>query len=223
MEIGNAKISFLGHSGFLIEHGRGKRIAIDPYNLTSDIGKVDAILVTHTHYDHCSIKDISKIARHGTLVIVPADAQSKITKVKNVEMHVVEVGEEFSIGGLKIEAVPAYTLDKTTHPKKEGWFGFIVKIGSTIIYHAGDTGKIPEMNRLTGYGKDGNLFIALLPVSGQFVMDAEEAVEVAGMLKPDYAIPMHYGAGVAGALKDAEKFIDLCKQKNINGIILEKI
>ena len=57
--------------------------------------------------------------------------------------------------------------------------GYVVKIGNVVIYHAGDTDLIPEMEKLTGYGKQGNTFVALLPVSGTYVMTSEEAAEAA--------------------------------------------
>ena len=71
--------------------------------------------------------------------------------------------------------------------------------------------------------EEGKEFAALLPVSGVYVMTAEEAVEVAEQINSSIAIPMHYGAGVAGTLEDAEKFISLCNEKNLNAVILEKI
>ncbi len=223
MEIKNNKIEFFGHSGFLISCGSGKKIAIDPYNVSERFPKVDTILITHSHYDHCSIKDIEKIADKGTVIVIPADAQSKITKIKDVEMQIIEQGEEIKLGNIRVEAVPAYNVDKEFHPKREGWLGYIIKFDDLIVYHAGDTDKIPEMKNLTGYGKHGNYFIALLPVSGKYVMDAEEAAEVASSLSPSIAIPMHYGAGVAGTIEDAKKFIEICKEKGLNAEILEKI
>ncbi len=223
MDLKEIKLDFLGHSGFLITLQSGKKIAIDPYNLSKNVPQVDLILITHGHYDHCSIKDIERISREGTTIIIPADSQSKITKIKEVNMHVVEPGDEFTLGNIKIETLPAYNTDKQFHTKKEGWLGYILKIGNTIIYHAGDTDRIPEMSRLTGYGKHNNNFIALLPVSGKFVMDPEEAAEVAQFLSPDLCIPMHFGAGVAGTHEDAERFVRLCRQKGLKAEILEKI
>ena len=221
MEIKGIKIDFLGHDGFLIT-AKGERIAIDPYNISNNVGKADLILITHSHYDHCSIKDISKLSRQGTVIAVPAYAQSKITKIKGVEMQIIEVGDEFAFGNIKIEALPAYNVNKKFHPKKEGWLGYIIKINDVIIYHSGDCDRIPEMEKLTGYGKHGNTFVVLLPVSGTYVMTAEEAAEVASILNADLAIPMHYGAGVAGTIKDAERFVEICKEKGINAMILEK-
>ena len=224
MEINGVKIQFLGHSGFLITCKEGKRIVIDPYNLSNNVDKADLILITHNHYDHCSIKDIEKIKKPGTIIIIPPDAQSKITKIKDIHMEIVEIDDEFEFSKIRIKAVPSYTISKKAHPKSEGWLGFLIKIdGNNIIYHAGDTDNIPEMKNLTGHGKHGNHFTALLPVSGIYVMDAEEAVEVASFLSPDLCIPMHYGAGIAGTIEDAERFVKLCKGLGLNAVILEKI
>lgn len=223
MEIRNIRIEFLGHSGFLIITGSGKRIVIDPYNVSESVEKADFILITHSHQDHCSIKDITKLSKKGTEIITPADAQSKITKVEGVEMHIVEIGDELSLGDLKIEAVSAYNIGKEFHSKSEGWLGFVLKLGNIVVYHTGDSDKIPEMQNLTGYGKHGNEFVVLLPVSGKYVMTAEEAAEVASILSPSIAIPMHYGAGVAGTIEDAERFVKLCEEKNVSAQIMEKI
>ena len=223
MQIQDVGIEFLGHSGFLITCKEGKKIAVDPYNVSQNVPKADIILITHGHYDHCSIKDIEKLSQKGTIVIIPADCQSKITKIKDVEMQIIESGDEIEIKKIKISAVPAYNIKKQFHPKKEGWLGYLIKIENVTIYHAGDTDKIPEMKKLTGHGKHGNEFIALLPVSGTYVMTAEEASEVASLLSPDLVIPMHYGAGVAGTIEDAQNFVDNCKSLNINAKILDKI
>ena len=222
MQINNINLEFLGHSGFLIET-ETEKIAIDPYNVSDKVPKVDLILITHSHFDHCSIKDIEKISKDGTTIVVTADAQSKITKINNIEMQIVESGEEVKFGNVKIETIPAYNVEKDFHPKREGWLGYIIKFEDVIVYHAGDTNKIPEMKKLTGYGKHGNEFVALLPVSGTYTMDADEAVEVASLISPDLSIPMHYGAGVAGTLEDAEKFVHNCKKLGLKAQILEKI
>lgn len=196
---------------------------IDPYHVSLNVGKADLILITHSHFDHCSIEDIGKLVKPGAVVVIPADAQSKIGKIEGADAQIVEVGDELEFGNIKIKVVPAYNIDKDFHPKSEGWFGFVIKIDNVIIYHAGDSDNIPEIKRLTGYGKEGNEFVALLPVSGKYVMDAEEAAEAASLLSPDLAIPMHYGGGVVGDKKDAERFVELCKDMNIKAEVLDKI
>jgi L-ascorbate metabolism protein UlaG (beta-lactamase superfamily) len=99
---------------------------------------------------------------------------------------------------VKVEAVPSYNVDKDFHPKKNGWLGFIVEMEGVRIYHAGDTDFIPEM-------KDFRVDIALIPVSGTYVMTADQALKAALAMKPQLAIPMHYGA-IVGNDQDAQKF-----------------
>lgn len=221
MDIKGAKVEFLGHSGFLISW-KDEKIYIDPFETSENLPKADLILITHSHYDHCSIKDLEKITKEGTTIIVPPDAQSKITKVEGINMQIIEVGDEIEFKDFKIGTIPAYNKRKEYHPKKEGWMGYVLKFENLIIYHAGDTDKIDEMEKLTGHGKEGNEFVALLPVSGKYVMDAEEAAEAAVLIKPTIAIPMHYGAGV-GTEEDALKFVELCLREGIRAEVLEKI
>lgn len=102
-----------------------------------------------------------------------------------------------TVSGIPIEAVPSYNTNKSFHPKENGWLGFIVTLEGVRIYHAGDTDRIPEMESF-------QVDIALLPVSGTYVMTAEEAVEAARVMKPKVAIPMHYGA-IVGSADDAKR------------------
>lgn len=230
MHIGNAELNFLGHDGFIIRSSH-LSIAVDPFHVSADIAPVDLILITHGHYDHCSVEDIRKLARTGTSVVGPADIQSAILKIEGVTLQPIEPGDMVEFGSIKIEAVPAYNLNKyrdpekkvVFHAKKEQFLGYVITIGSTVIYHAGDTDLIPEMHRLTGHGKQGNHFVALLPVSGTYVMNYEEAADAAALLKPEIAIPMHYGAGVVGTIEDARHFVELCKDKGLHAEILEKV
>jgi L-ascorbate metabolism protein UlaG (beta-lactamase superfamily) len=119
-----------------------------------------------------------------------------------------------TVNGLKIEAVPAYNVDKIFHPKANGWLGFIVEIEGVRVYHAGDTDFIPEM-------KDFQADIALLPVSGTCVMTADEAVEAAMAIAPRIVIPMHY-VSIVGRDQDAVKFQDALGDK-FEVIVLHKI
>lgn len=229
MKVGNVNLDFLGHDGFLITNG--KRIVIDPYHVSPHVKPVDIVLLTHDHHDHCSVQDIERLVKQGTLVIGPPHVQSAVMKIKGIEVHPIEVGDKLEIEDVKIEVVPAYNVNKyrddvkkiVFHPKSESYVGYVVKLGNVIIYHTGDTDFIPEMQKLSGYSKKDNTFIALLPVSGTYVMDAEEAAEAADVLHPDVAIPMHYGAGVVGSVEDAYRFVELCKERNIHAQVLDKL
>ena len=160
-----SKIVWLGHDGFRID--AGKTVYIDPYQI-SDGPRADLILITHEHFDHCSPDDVAKIQHSGSVIITEKDSAATLSG----DVRVVNVGETISVDDITVEAVPAYNTNKDFHPKSKGWLGFIVEIDGVKVYHAGDTDFIPEM-------KDFNTDIALLPVSGTYVMTADEAVEAA--------------------------------------------
>ncbi len=190
-------IHWLGHDAFRLE---GEQIIyLDPWKLPKDAPKADLVLITHEHHDHCSPPDVARVQKDDTVVVTIAAAAQKLKG----EVRTVKPGESLTVKGVPIETVPAYNIDKTFHPKAAGHVGFIVTVGGQRIYHAGDTDLIPEM-------EDIETDIALLPVSGTYVMTADEAAQAADKIQPQVAIPMHYGAGVAGTKKDAERFRDLC-------------
>jgi L-ascorbate metabolism protein UlaG (beta-lactamase superfamily) len=221
MNIGDIEINWLGHSGFLIKNH--KVIYIDPYNIKENSEKADFILITHSHYDHCSIADIKSIIQERTKIILTADSQSKITRFNiPLDIQIVEPNQELTFGELKISTLPAYNLDNPAHPQEEGWVGYLIKMNDVSIYHAGDTDLIPEMQKLTGHKQPDKKFIALLPIGGRLTMNAEEAAEAAKLIKPFLAIPMHYGSTI-GTMEDAEEFVNLCKKEGINAEILEKL
>ena len=223
MKVGNVEIKWLGHDGFLIKNlDTGKNIYIDPYNIVENLEKADLILITHGHYDHCSVADIEKIIKEGTKIVATADCQSKITKFNMpIKLEIVEPNQELDLGSIKVLTVPAYNVDKHFHSKDEHWVGYLIKINDVVIYHAGDCDVMPEMQKLTGYQQPGKEFVALLPVSGRFVMNSEEAVQAAKILKPTLAVPMHFGS-IVGVEEDAQEFVDFCKEEGINAKILKK-
>lgn len=221
MKINSVDIEWLGHATFKIV-ATEKILYVDPYQLTAAKEKADIILISHSHYDHCSLPDIEKIVKDGTIIVCTADSQSKIARVgKRIKIELIEPGVQMTINTLKIRAIEAYNPNKRFHPKAEGWVGYIIQIGNVVIYHAGDTDLIKEMEKLTGYSKKGNIFIALLPVGGTYTMNAEEAAKAASIIKPTLAIPMHYGA-IVGSRSDAENFVKLCQEQDIKAQVLEK-
>lgn len=189
------KISWLGHSSFKIADE--KVIYIDPRKV-GRAEPADIILVTHSHYDHCSPQDVAKLQKEGTVIVTVADCAGEFRG----DVRIVKPGDSLKIDGVTIEAVPAYNTDKPSHPKAAGWVGFIIEMGGSRIYHAGDTDLIPEMDVIEAD-------IALLPVGGTYTMTAEEAAQAAGRIKPQVAIPMHWGE-IVGSRADAEKFKRLC-------------
>lgn len=199
-------LRWLGHDSFRIDEA--VVIYIDPWNLSEGAPSAGLILVSHEHNDHCSPEDIALIRTSKTKVVADSSAAKKIEP----PVTVLSAGESIEFQGIIINAVPAYNIDKPFHPKNAGFLGFIFEIGGERLYFAGDTDHIQEMSEI-------NCDIALLPVSGKYVMEAEEAVAAAADIGPRVAIPMHYGAGVAGTIEDAQKFK---RHSSVPVVILEK-
>ena len=192
-------IKWLGHAGFMIKSD--KTIYIDPFRI-NESEPADIIIITHEHFDHLSPEDIAKVQNENTVIVTTPDCFSKVSG----NVKAVVLGESIDVDGITIEGVPAYNTNKNFHPKSSNWMGVIVTVNDQRIYHAGDTDNIPEMSHLK------NIDIALLPVSGTYVMTAEEAADAANKFMPKIAVPMHYGA-IVGSKADAEKFKKLCKCK----------
>lgn len=200
-------IHWLGHDTFRIEND--KTIYTDPYELQGELPKADLILITHDHFDHLSPKDVAKVAKEDTVIVTIAAAAQKLKG----DVRVVKPGESLVVQGIPIETVPAYNVNKFRSPgvpfhlQESGHVGFIFTVGGQRIYHAGDTDVIPEMD-------DIEADIALLPVGGTYTMTADEAAEAANRIRPQIAIPMHWGT-IVGSEKDAERFSSLCQMEAV--------
>jgi len=189
-------LSWLGHDG--IRYQNKKTLYFDPFQIAGG-PPADLILISHDHFDHCSPEDVAKIQTKDTLILTEPESAKKLSG----RVETMKPGEVKQWEGMTIEAVPAYNTDKDFHPKKNNWLGFIVTIEGVRIYHPGDADFIPEMKTL-------KTDIAFLPVSGTYVMTAKQAAEAARAIKPQIAVPIHYGA-IVGSDEDAEEFKKLLK------------
>jgi len=205
------ELTWLGHDGFLVKGG-GKTVYIDPYQIKSG-PPADIVLITHDHFDHLSLEDLRKIITEKSVVVAAKHCERELKRLGKGFVKLVSPGDEIALDNIKVKAVPAYNVNKfrepgkVFHPREYGGVGYVLKIEDIAIYHAGDTDFIPEMMEL-------KVDVALLPVSGTYVMTASEAAEAANTMKPSVAIPMHYGA-IVGSEKDAEEFKRLHKGQTI--------
>jgi L-ascorbate metabolism protein UlaG (beta-lactamase superfamily) len=210
-------VEWLGHAGFRVR-APGGVIYIDPYRVKDDAPKADLILVTHGHYDHFSPQDIERLSHDDTWLVAPA----LVAERARGRVRAIAPGEELELDalhGVSVAAVAAYNTSKRDsegnafHPRAAGWVGFDVNVRGERLYHSGDTDVIPEMDAVAGVD------VALLPVSGTYVMTAGEAVEAARRIQPTVAIPMHWGAHIGGR-DDAERFAE---QAPVDVEILEPV
>ncbi|MGD8624466.1 MAG: MBL fold metallo-hydrolase [Anaerolineae bacterium] len=191
------KLHWLGHDSFRLDGP--VVIYFDPWQLQGDLPRADLVFVSHEHHDHCSPEDVAKISGPDTVVVANAGSADRLPRAQTVRP-----GDNLQVKGIEIEAVRAYNVDKFRspgvpfHPREADHVGYVVTVEGVRLYHTGDTDPIPEMDEI-------DCDVALLPVSGKYVMTAEEAVEAAGMLQPQIVVPMHYGSGIGGG-DDGQRF-----------------
>ena len=189
------RFTWFRQSAFLYR-GDGLTVYIDPWGVTTD-DKADVLFITHAHYDHFQPDEIEKVRKRDTKIFAPADVARELSG----NVTPVKPGDTIDAGVLKAQAVPAYnTVEERLemHPKKNNWVGYVITLGSNVYYHAGDTDHAPELSNVRAD-------VAFLPIGGTYTMDAGEAAEMAKALRPQVAVPMHFGF-VVGTPTDAERF-----------------
>jgi L-ascorbate metabolism protein UlaG (beta-lactamase superfamily) len=182
------EITWLGWSSFKVKTS-GKTIYFDPvfgsYNEPGDL-----VLISHSHSDHIDLSILSKIRKPGTVVLTSWENKDA---VKGIGLA---PGESYSLDKVTVNACHAYNIVRMSkpgspfHPKGFG-VGWIVESGGKRVYHPGDTELIPEMKGI------GPIDVMLVPISGFYLMDIDEAVETVKMILPKMVIPIHYNVAVA--------------------------
>ncbi len=198
-----SNVTWFGHDAFKLVGG-GAVVYVDPWQMPEGAEAANLVLVSHDHFDHCAPDDIARIATPATTILAAFAALPKLEGI-TAKVRAVGPGETIELDGITVETVPAYNLDKFRepgkpfHPKSDSSVGFIVTLEGKRYYHTGDSDFIPEMKTL------GAIDVAFLPVSGTYVMTAEEAAEAARTIRPAVAVPMHYGS-IVGTIADAQRF-----------------
>ncbi|MFI5733731.1 MBL fold metallo-hydrolase [Kribbella sp. NPDC051587] len=198
-------VTRIGHACQLIEVA-GLRVLTDPWftqkatyyqgervaSTVADLGHLDAIVVTHEHYDHCDLDGlIAGGIDLGTPLIGPGTVAT-IARAKGfTDVRVVEAWEAVSVGELTVTAAPAkHGVHEVT---------FVLQAGGRTVFFGGDSLRVPELDTIPE--RFGHVDLAILPTNGlcirpmnleQVVMDAEEAAALTAVLKPALAIPHHY-------------------------------
>jgi len=178
--------------------GEGITIYIDPWGLTANEEPADVVFITHAHSDHFEPQDIAKIRKSTTQFVAPRDVAEKLKG----KVNAIKPGELLEVAGIKVETVPAYSTVPhrlQTHPKSNNWVGYILSLDGHRYWFSGDTDPNPEIERI-------KTDVALVCVGGDpYVMNTSEAAGVVKKIRPQLAVPNHYGF-VVGVASDGEKF-----------------
>ena len=198
-------ITRIGHACQLLEIG-DHRVLIDPWFTQTatyyqgepvaagvgDLGRIDAVLVSHEHYDHC---DLDALVAGGLDLDVPLVGPGTVAAIAHTkgfhDVRAIEAWETASVGDLTVTATPGqHGVHEVT---------FVIQSHGRAVFFGGDSLRVPELDQVPE--RLGPLDLAVLPTNGlcirpmdmaQVVMDADQAAELTAALRPRVAVPHHY-------------------------------
>jgi len=194
------KIDVFTQNAILIQT-EDKNLYFDPYSLEDfSPNDADVIFITHSHFDHFSPDDIRKVMKDETKFVCTTDLTEKIQAMGITEDRIITVEPFFEseVDGISFKTIPAYNIGKQFHLREYNWVSYIVTVEDNVIYVAGDTDITPE-------AKEVKCDIAFVPIGGTYTMTAVEAAELIKIIKPNKAVPTHYGS-IVGSEEDREIF-----------------
>jgi L-ascorbate metabolism protein UlaG (beta-lactamase superfamily) len=199
-------VTRVGHACQLIEIGE-TRILTDPWFTQTAtyyqgepvaftpaaLGRIDAVVVSHEHYDHCDLDGLiaNGFSDLGVPLVGPGTVASIARGKGFADVRAVEAWESTTIGDLTVTAAPAkHGVHEVT---------FVLQAGGRTVFFGGDSLRVPELDTIPE--RFGAVDLAILPTNGlcirpmnlmQVVMDASEAAALTAVLAPTLAIPHHY-------------------------------
>ena len=187
--IGSLEVQPVEHASLILTVN-GLTIYADPSNPDHYKGLTppDIILVTDIHGDHFDIKTIDAVKKSTTVLVVPQVVADKLPAEDKVNMIVLKNGDQKTLSGIFILAIPMYNLPESAtamHTKGRG-NGYVLTIGGKRIYLSGDTQGIPEMRSLK------NIDVAFICMNLPYTMDIKEAADAVLAFKPHIVYPYHY-------------------------------
>jgi L-ascorbate metabolism protein UlaG (beta-lactamase superfamily) len=164
----------------------------EPYGIAlADLPRLDAVVVTHAHYDHYDLGAFRADPERAVPMVVKRGLGEKARKAGFTDVREVDAWESTTVGSVQVTATPGkHGVPEVT---------FVLAVSRRIIFFGGDTLLIPELREVGR--RFPSIDLALLPVNGlvlrlmfnrQVVMNAKEAAELCAILRPRWAVPIHY-------------------------------
>lgn len=206
------KITYLGHSGFLVESD--VTVVVDPFltgnpkaGVTADsIRKADLVLVTHGHPDH--VGDSHAIAKRTGAVLLSVPELSPDDEIQGLGMN---FGGTVSVRGLPVSMV------KAEHSVAHGdAAGFIWGQDGRVLYHMGDTALFSDLKLIGEMYRPDVVFV---PIGDHYTMDPGQAAMAVEWLNPGIAIPMHYGTFPV-LVQSADAFVEAVRARGHTEVVV---
>jgi len=180
-----------------------KTLVIDPVDVKPrDFKTVDAVLVTHEHYDHLDQPLIAELHKLTQCMVIADPTSAK--RLKNVipqeKLQEVQPGSEIKVGDVTVKT------EKSNHPPASTPVTFVITSEDGVkVFHTADSLPFPEM---VGVGEREKLDVVFCTVAIAPGASPETGVDIARLTKPKVAVPYHTGSGV-----DQKKFAELLKKE----------
>ncbi len=216
---GELGLTFIGHSSFLVQIG-GKNLLIDP-NFASwifvlkrlrqpgltlhDLPPIDAVLVSHAHFDHLhrpSLRAIARATRRKTgklpAIVVPQRVHDLVDDLGYARVIEMDWWESLQLGSVEITHTPAkHWGARVIHDTHRGYGGFVLRGPRHSLYHSGDTAYFSGFQEIR---ERLHPKVALLPIGAYYPesyrnvhTSPEDAVQAFRDLRAQWMVPMHYG------------------------------
>jgi len=185
----------------------GETIYVDPIGgaeAFEGLPAPDVIFLTDIHGDHFDDKTLAAVEGDDTKIVAPDAVAKQMSEPVRQHTQVMANGDSGTVADIDIEAMPMYntTEDRLQYHTKGRGNGYVLTMGGTRVYIAGDTEDIPEMRAL----KD--IDVAFLPMNLPYTMTVEQAADAVLAFKPKVVYPYHYRGS------DVEKFKSLVEEGN---------
>jgi L-ascorbate metabolism protein UlaG (beta-lactamase superfamily) len=167
-----------------------------------DLPHIDAVLISHNHYDHLDLPTLRRLAaRKESVFIVPARCAPLLRSQHIGPTHELDWGESITLPGFTVHCVPALhsSSRRISDRNRTLWCGYVIECQERFVYFAGDTAFGSHFSQIRE--RFGSPRLALLPIGAyeprwfmsSVHMNPDEAVRAHQILAPQTSIAIHHG------------------------------